>query len=284
MRKYLYVIILSVFAFTLLKIAYFSDQISHEGALVKDINGNLMLVDAHDDTVSRIIYNSGVWEPHINKAINRVIRDGDRALVVGAHIGFHGINIAKLAGDDGEVFAFEPNSRTLKFLNANVAVNGLENVTVYPTAVYSHKTKLKFHAIDNGNTGMSHVHRDDEKSTNYIEIDAIDIDSIPEIKDINFIIMDIECMETKAMLGAKDLLDNSPEDLLILQEWSPECTPSMPEYLSFLRERGYKIAEVSKDERAPYRELSDSELINSPVQLDVAISKSPDRLKAVFDK
>lgn len=284
MRKYIYILILLSAATIaiLIKDTYLQDKIPGQGILIKDINNNMMLLDGHDDTVSMLIYKNGVWEPHINEVINNVMREGDRALVVGAHIGFHTVNIAKLVGDDGEVFAFEPNPRTLKFLNANIAINGLENVTVYPQAVYSNKTTLKFHAIDDGNTGMSHVHRDNEKSIDYIEVDAIDIDSIPEINNINFIIMDVECMETKAMLGAKKLLDNAPDDLLMLQEWSSECTPNMPEYLSFLRGRGYKIINIPRTEDTKPTELTDDYLINSPVQLDIAISKSDDRLKAVF--
>src|SRR5256884_4365605 len=51
-------------------------------------------------------------------------------LDIGAHVGYYTLMFSRLVGDAGEVFAFEPVLRNLNFLQKNVALNGVRNVTI----------------------------------------------------------------------------------------------------------------------------------------------------------
>ena len=63
------------------------------------------------------------------------IKPGDIIVDVGANIGVFSVIASKLVGSRGRVVAIEPNSETVKRLERNVALNRLNNVTVYHAAV-----------------------------------------------------------------------------------------------------------------------------------------------------
>ena len=53
----------------------------------------------------------------------------------GAHIGEYTLVAAALVGTKGQVHAFEPDYRTFQFLEENVRMNELRQVTLNPSAV-----------------------------------------------------------------------------------------------------------------------------------------------------
>lgn len=81
--------------------------------------------------------------------------------------------------------------------------------------------------------------------------------------------MDIEGAEAEAVYGMQELIDKSP-NLIVMQEWSPTWLNDTKKYLDFWRSRGYKIAQIHEDYTIV--EMSDSELINSP-QIDIILAK-----------
>jgi FkbM family methyltransferase len=63
------------------------------------------------------------------------IKPDDVILDVGANIGVFTVIASKLVGSHGRVVAIEPNSESAKQLERNIALNRLNNVTVYRAAV-----------------------------------------------------------------------------------------------------------------------------------------------------
>ena len=59
------------------------------------------------------------------------IKPGDVIVDVGANIGIFTVIASKLVGSHGRVVAIEPNSESAKRLERNIALNSLNNVTVY---------------------------------------------------------------------------------------------------------------------------------------------------------
>ena len=66
------------------------------GVMIKDKNGFNIIVDSHDDIVSRLLIKEKVWEDHLQNALKQLIKPNDRVLILGAHIGYHAILIGKL--------------------------------------------------------------------------------------------------------------------------------------------------------------------------------------------
>jgi FkbM family methyltransferase len=63
---------------------------------------------------------------------------------LGANIGLFTLLAARLVGDSGKVFSFEPDSENAARLRRNVQRNGFANVTVVEKGIWSTTTKLNF--------------------------------------------------------------------------------------------------------------------------------------------
>jgi FkbM family methyltransferase len=74
------------------------------------------------------------FEPEI-KLLRRFLRDGMAAIDIGANIGVYAISLARLVGETGRIWAFEPVSETAAMLAAGVAANRLANVQVLQQAL-----------------------------------------------------------------------------------------------------------------------------------------------------
>jgi FkbM family methyltransferase len=80
-----------------------------------------------DRHVSRRIREEGVWEPYETSLLLSLLRQGDVFVDVGANIGYFSLLAASLVGEQGAVFAFEPDPDNYRLLLANAELNGMEH-------------------------------------------------------------------------------------------------------------------------------------------------------------
>jgi FkbM family methyltransferase len=69
------------------------------------------------------IYLLGRFEPTTAAAISRIVKPGQIVLDIGANIGAHTLRIARLVGETGHVFAFEPTDFAFGKLVTNLGLN-----------------------------------------------------------------------------------------------------------------------------------------------------------------
>ena len=67
--------------------------------------------------------------------VTKEIQPGDTVLDLGANIGYFTLLFAKLVGNNGIVFAFEPEPQNIALLTKNIKINNYKNVTLVPKAV-----------------------------------------------------------------------------------------------------------------------------------------------------
>ena len=79
------------------------------------------------------IYILGGFEPSTLRLYNGLVKTGDVVLDIGANIGSHTLPLAKLVGNKGHVYAFEPTDFAFRKLNNNLQLNDalIERVTVF---------------------------------------------------------------------------------------------------------------------------------------------------------
>lgn len=82
-------------------------------------------------------YLLGTSEPAEQAILERVLQPGDTFYDIGANIGFFAVIAARIVGDAGRVFAFEPSPVSAAAARANAARNELTNMTVVEAAVSS---------------------------------------------------------------------------------------------------------------------------------------------------
>lgn len=85
-----------------------------------------------------------------------LLRPGDLAIDIGAHVGYYTLLMRTLVGSNGKVFAAEPMPDSFKALRENIARNGFSNVRTIQKAVSDVNGSAKFQ-IDSRNEGESHL-------------------------------------------------------------------------------------------------------------------------------
>src|ERR1700732_1822669 len=67
--------------------------------------------------------------------LKNLIRPGDYCIDIGAHLGYFTVELSRLTGINGHVYAIEPMSKFFNTLKAIVENKRLENVTLYQYAM-----------------------------------------------------------------------------------------------------------------------------------------------------
>ncbi|MBU1125650.1 MAG: FkbM family methyltransferase [Candidatus Omnitrophica bacterium] len=82
-----------------------------------------------------ILSEGGLGEAKILSALLQSLQPGDVAYDIGAHTGILAIFMAKVVGDKGRIFAFEPASKNYQRLLTNIRLNRLSNLTALQVAL-----------------------------------------------------------------------------------------------------------------------------------------------------
>lgn len=90
----------------------------------------------------------GVAEPEIQKSIAHHLRPGMVFYDAGANIGLFTLAAARLVGETGKVFSFEPDAETAVRLRNNVSYNGFAWVSVIEAALWSRGGEISFAPAD----------------------------------------------------------------------------------------------------------------------------------------
>jgi len=128
---------------------------------------------------------------------------------IGANIGFFTMVAARLVGDKGKVFAFEPEEEALRRLRKNVERNGLTNVSVVETAVWSTAGSVLFSRCDfrfSTDRGLGKI-VSSAAEANTILVPSISLDYFAiNASAPHLIKCDVEGAEVEVFRGAVNLL------------------------------------------------------------------------------
>jgi FkbM family methyltransferase len=143
---------------------------------IPGISRSLMLrTHESDEWISPSIERYGIWEPYETEVILRNLREGDVFVDIGANIGYYSVIAASAVGDNGKVFAFEPDPTNYDLLEQNIAANGFENVRAFRKAVSSSSDERYLYLCER-NKGDHRLY-DSRDSRTRIAVPCIDLDS-----------------------------------------------------------------------------------------------------------
>lgn len=219
------------------------------------IDGSTLYLDEAD---SLLLSVNNIYEEFETKLVKELIKEGDVVLDIGANIGYYTVQFAKKVGPTGSVIAFEPDPINFAILKKNIEVNGFTNVELHNIAVSDTKGILKLF-INESNRGDNRMY-DSQDSRNAIEVPTEQIDEVMKSKPtVNFIKMDIQGAEIKAIRGMKHVFDNSPNLTMISEFWPVgihRCGGDAKEFLDSLVEHGFQISEIDEN-RHEVKDISD---------------------------
>jgi FkbM family methyltransferase len=218
-----------------------------------NVQGHLMFLHAKDNFISPCLAQHGIWEPFETEIVKREVKRGDVVLDVGANIGYYTLLLARLVGETGKVYAFEPDAANFALLEKNVRVNRYQNVVLVNKAVSNKTDKVKLYICDI-NMGDHRLFEFPGQNRRAVEIETISLDEY--FRDytgkVDFIKMDIQGAEGAALEGMAGLLARFPQ-VKLLTEYSFHCLKSFgsdPEaYLQRLQAYGFQLLNVNEPEQ-----------------------------------
>lgn len=214
---------------------------------------NVIQIDGHkiflDSADSLNLSMNLVYEEFETKLIKQEIKKGDFVLDIGAHIGYYTLIFAKLVGENGRVFAFEPDPTNFALLMRNIETNGYKNVILEQKAVSNKTGKLKLY-VRQDDTADHRIY-DSHDGRQSIEIEAIRLDDYFNNYNgkIDFIKMDIQGSEPGAIQGIPLLLQKNKNLKLVTEFWPyglKTFGTEPEEYLDTLLTYGFKIYEINE--------------------------------------
>ena len=110
------------------------------GAKLLPMTGGVQVAvgDVHSQITAYVLAEQQDWFEDEIAFVRAAINRGDRAIDVGANHGVYTLALASGAGDDGHVWAFEPEPTAAARLAASIAANRLSNVTLSTMALGDH--------------------------------------------------------------------------------------------------------------------------------------------------
>ena len=160
---------------------------------------------------------------------------------VGANIGFYAKLFSKLAGENGKVYCFEPDSYNYKRLLQTT--NGLRNVITKSAAVSSSTGHLEFYTSPDKNVDHR-AYRPDAYATKYT-VDCVSLDEfLGEDTKVDVLKVDVQGFEMQVYKGAEKILASNT-NIKIFSEFWPygllKAGANKEEFFHFFNGRGFSV-------------------------------------------
>jgi FkbM family methyltransferase len=172
----------------------------------------IFLLNSYDNYISRHMQVYGEWSEVELQFFLQFINPGDVVVDVGANLGAFTVPLAKAVGPLGHVHAFEPQRLINQRLNANIALNILDNVNVYHAAVGSSSGTIMAPYLDyqvSANYGNVRLNATSDEKDSHYPVQVLTLDSIDYFNIMNgkscpsFIKIDVEGMERDVLIGGQ---------------------------------------------------------------------------------
>jgi len=162
------------------------------------------------------------WEKLVTLLFRKVVRESDIVVDLGANIGYFTLLAARLVGERGKVYAFEPEPINYGLLIKNIEINGYDNIIPVRKAVSNTSGAVKFF-LDRGDTGGHTIYRPEDRKE-FIQIESVTLDDFFKDKSphIDVIKMDIEGAEAAALKGMEGIIREN-NNLRLFVEFNPQA-------------------------------------------------------------
>jgi len=231
-----------------------------------EVQGSKMFIDVNEknpglrQTFQAYAMNR-IHEETTTNIFRKIIKPSNIFLDLGANIGYFSLLAAKLAGENGKIFSFEPEPKNFYYLQKNIEANNYKNIYPFQKAVSDKNgtTELFICEYDSGHHTIKQYEgveiyshgRPTEKKP--IKIETISLDKFLEdkVNHVDVIKIDIEGAEVLAVGGMKNIL-NKNRNIKILMEFFPLFIKKMgdsPEKLikTLMDELGFNIFVIGHD-------------------------------------
>jgi FkbM family methyltransferase len=204
-----------------------------------------MVLDKTDVDISRQIKESGWYEDEKfeSQIFSEQLKQGMIVLDLGGNIGFYTILARNIVGKQGKVITFEPFPRNANLIRSSIKENSFDNVTVVEAAVsdrigktilYLSPDACSEHSLQNLNFKYNNDSVQKNIQVNIITVDDYLTKNGSGNFKVDFIKMDIEGSENRAIKGMKKVLEENKHMNLMTEFWPNGFKVDGSESLDFL--------------------------------------------------
>lgn len=212
-------------------------------------------VDEAKDCVKDTIKQGKIWESYIIDVLKKYVKEGDRVIDVGAHMGTISLALSNLVGESGQVYSFEAEPQLFRELYFNIHSNGrAKNMAPYLCWLgdKNEDVYLKQDPKSPYNPSSYSPVSSEETIASWIRphrrLDSFKFTNIALMK------IDIECTEDELLEGAKETIANS-RPVLVIEimggfGWSesPEVKARIQHTISILESMDYTVSKIWVDD------------------------------------
>ena len=165
-------------------------------------------------------------EPEYN-LLKKWIKTGDSVIDVGANVGHYSLELSKLVGPTGRVFAFEPHPENFELLSSNVLFSPYRNLSLFNIALGSSISNVCMETpiVE----GMKNLYRCNISKYGKLSVFCMPLDCICKEIDISFIKIDAEGYEYEVLKGMRTIIKKF-NPVLIIEGYSPKVEKLMKMY------------------------------------------------------
>jgi len=196
----------------------------------------------------------GIYEKEEIALLSRCLCPGDRAVDVGANVGYLSAHMARLVGPHGKVYSFEPGPTPFRSLQAVKASNLQNNMEIFQMAVADQEREATYYETDNIlSKGYGRIDNRPSKRFQHVKSCQIAVTSLATffidrpVDRLRLIKIDVEGHEKQVIDGLTGLLDRNVRPLLIMETTvSPSGKADCLDYENILGRYGYKMFLIGK--------------------------------------
>ena len=201
-----------------------------------------------EDTILRVLAAGQEWDPLSTAIYSACVQAGDVVMDIGAFNGVRTLRLAQLVGDEGLVYAWEPQADLRAQLHTNLMLNGVTNVVVLPFAA-SGTAGARDIWLNKANRGGSSLHRGEDAACPGGKVKALPVDALLPDRRISFLKIDVEGHEQEMLCGARRLLQRDRPALYIEIWTDPQrrkagATDSQADVFGRLESLGYRVPPI----------------------------------------
>lgn len=192
------------------------------------------------------ILENGIYEYPLIRWCQQYLTKEGTFIDIGAHMGTYSVLLSRYCK---EVHAFEAQASTYECLSVSVSINNNFKITTHHTALGDKEETLTlYHVSEDG--GCSSVRKEVSSNMNMdiIGTETVQVKTLDsfDIRNVDFIKIDVEGYELPVIKGAVKTLENNNYPPFIFEAWPTDWYKADREKLiNYIKSLGYKVHAIT---------------------------------------
>ncbi len=227
---------------------------------IDNFDGDLMINLRLNEHMQSQIFWYGFYSRDILLVLRGLLRPGMVVIDAGANIGEITLVAAKMVGESGHVYSFEPQSEVAEELSQNVRLNNFNQVSIQKKGLSDeagdkeiYRASADFHD-GSKHEGLATLYPSEKRGAKAGVINLVTLDDFCEqtdLKQLNLIKIDIEGAELPALKGSIETLRRFMPYIIVevQQETASQAGYNATDILTLLHPMGYRFDVIGRKGR-----------------------------------